>query len=85
MSEIYVDILGHKAEVTGIKGRLLDGIWYKEDYLDVWLQFAEGEAVGSTLSFGIVLPVKNYGRDELLKAIRDEGERRLKEIKANDE
>lgn len=78
MGEIFIEILGHKAKVAGIRGRLKDGIWRKEDYLDVWFEFEE--AVDSTLGFGIELPVANYGKEEFLALIKREGEAGLKEI-----
>lgn len=78
MDKVYVDLLGHEAEVERIKGELKFPPWHKEDHLVVWLSFKE--AVGSTLSFGIGLPVRNYGRDELLQAIKAEGNRVLKKI-----
>lgn len=75
--KVYVELLGHKAEVVSIKGRLGDLIT-KQDYLAVWLDF--GEAVGSTIAFGIRLPIRDYGKDELLQEIKGFGEARLKEI-----
>jgi len=53
--------------------------WHKEDSLDVWLTFERGEGKypGSTLGFGVSLPVKDYQPDELLALIKTEGERQL--------
>lgn len=82
MSKVYVEILGHKAEVKSIQGKLKHPPWHNEDYLDVWLEFEE--AVGSTLGFGISLPVLNYGKDELLHRIRVEGEVELKGLQNKD-
>ena len=81
MSKVYVDLLGHKAEVVSIKGRLKN-LQTKEDYLAVWFQCDEVE--GSTLGFGVRLPVKNYGKEELLKEIKKEGALRLGQIQDED-
>lgn len=75
-----VEILGHKAKVSGIKGRLADNLWHKEDTLDVWLSF--DEPVDGTLSFGIELPAKAYSRTEFLDLVVKNGEARLKELVA---
>ncbi len=56
--------------------------WHHEDRLEVWLTFekSEGKYPGSTLGFGVTLPVKDYKTDELLKLIKTEGERELEEF-----
>ena len=58
--------------------------WQKEDRLDVWLSFekSEGKYPGSTLGFGVTLPVKDYKPDELLALIKKEGERELERFQA---
>ena len=58
--------------------------WHKDDKLHVWLSFEHGEGKypGSTLSFGLTLPVKDYRPDELLALIKKEGERELESIQA---
>ncbi|GAI60063.1 unnamed protein product [marine sediment metagenome] len=80
--QVEIEIMGYKAKIGGVRGHLKDGIWRKEDCLDVWFEF--DEPVGSTLGFGIDLPVKNYGQQEFLEACRQEGERKLKEILVRD-
>lgn len=56
--------------------------WHKQDELHVWLSFdcGEGRHPGSTLSFGVVLPVKDYEPDALLALIKHEGELALERI-----
>lgn len=80
--QIEIEILGHKAKLSGIRGRLKDGIWRKEDYIEVWFRFEE--AVDGTLGFAIELPVRNYGKDQFLEVVRREGEKKLKEILKDD-
>lgn len=75
---VYVEILGHKAKIALISSRLADGLYFKEDYLSVHLEF--DEAVDGTLGFGFNLPAKAYERDEFLAAVIQKGEKRLGEI-----
>lgn len=75
---VEIDILGHKAKIVRIKGYLKDGVWRKEDYIGVSFQFEE--AVDSILEFNIDLPVLNYGKEEFLKAVCQEGETKLGEM-----
>lgn len=75
-----VELLGHRANVSNIKGRLADNLWYKEDTLGVWLSF--DEPVDSILSFGIDLPAKAYSRTEFLDLVVRKGEAYLQESMA---
>lgn len=77
-----IEIMGHKAKIEGVSARQADGVWYKEDYLLVWLSF--DEAVDSTLGFGIDLPVKRYNRDEFLAAVKAEAEEKLPKLLERD-
>jgi len=60
--------------------------WHQEDRLDVWLTFERGQGKypGSTLGFGVTLPVKDsthyYKPDELLRLIKPAAERELEKI-----
>jgi len=73
-----VEILGHKAKIERVSSQLRDGLHWKEDQLVVWLAF--DEAVGSVLSFAVLLPVKKYEREEFLYNVRRRGEEELKRI-----
>lgn len=75
---VYVEILGHKARIKGIYGRVGDGIPHKEDHLCVYLEF--DEAVDSTLGFAFGLPAKSYGKDEFLAVVVEEGGKALSRI-----
>ncbi|MBA7644489.1 hypothetical protein ES703_52233 [subsurface metagenome] len=77
-TKVVVEILGHKAQIESVSGRLADPPWWPEDRIQVWLDFEK--PVGSTLSVGISLPVKSYTQDEFLAAVRREGEHRLNVI-----
>lgn len=83
--DIILEVLGHKVKVNMISPTLADGIWHKEDTLDVWLSFLNGESVSATLSFGISLPEKDYSVEALRNAIQKEGERRLAQIMSDHE
>lgn len=76
-----VELLGYKAKVSPIKGRLSDNLWHKEDTLAVWLSF--DEPVDGTQSFDINLPAKEYSRTEFLDLVVKKGEACLKEFAAN--
>lgn len=67
-----VTILGHKAYITGIGADQADGVWRKKDEIHVWLTF--DEPIGSTISFGTSVPVKEYTREQFLKAVKQQGE-----------
>lgn len=73
--EVAVEILGHKAHIESISGFPADPPWFPEDRIRVWLDFEK--PAGSTLGFGVTLPVRIYTRDEFLAAVRMEGEHRL--------
>lgn len=73
-----VEILGHKAKIGKIAGQLQLQPWSPMDRLVVWLVF--DEAVGSTLSFAVLLPAKKYKREEFLFNVRRRGEEGLKLI-----
>lgn len=75
MEKKVVDILGHKAHIESVTGRLADPPWWPEDRIQVWLDFEK--PAGSTLGFGVNLPVRSYTQDEFLAAVRMEGEHRL--------
>lgn len=77
-----IEILGHKAKIESVSGRAKLGPWQKEDQLVVWLAFHE--AVESTLSFAVSLPVKKYDREEFLYNVRRRGEEALKRILERD-
>lgn len=78
MQHINVELLGHKGEIEGVFAQAADGLWLKEDRLFVWVRFEE--AVESTLSFAVGLPLKPYGKDELLRLVKSEGEKQLTDI-----
>ncbi len=73
-----VEILGHKAKIERVSGQVKQEPWHKEDQLVVWLAF--DEAVGSVLSFAVLLPVKKYEREEFLYNVRRRGEEELQRI-----
>ena len=73
-----VDLNGTKAKVTLVQARAADHLWYKEDYLSVWLE--PEKTIGNALSFGISLPLKKYTKEELQQAVQVEGSRRALEL-----
>lgn len=81
--KVAVEILGNKAHIESVTGRAADKTWRPEDAIQVWLGFEE--AVGSILSFGINLTVREYTRDEFLKAVQQEGEHTLKRMLGEDQ
>lgn len=76
-----MDVLGYKVTIEGVIGRLADGIWHKEDYLDVRVSFEP--YVENVISTFIELPVKNYGKAEFITAIKDEVEKTIPKIEAD--
>ncbi len=73
-----VDLNGTKAKVALIQAKAADHLWYKDDHLDVWLE--PENPIANSLSFGIMLPVKKYTKEELQQAIQEEGCRRTLEL-----
>ena len=80
---IEIEILGHKAKIERVSGQEKLEPWHNEEKLIVWLAF--DEAVGSTISFAVLLPVKKYERDEFLYNVRRRGEESLKLILEREE
>ena len=80
---VEVKILGYKGHITAISSQLADAIWRKDDTIIVWITF--NEPVGSTLSFAVELPVKEYTRDEFLKAVKREADIKLGLIMKGDQ
>ena len=79
MEKLIIEVAGHKVTIEGIKGRLGDGIWHKEHYLDVWISF--DPPVENVISTGIEFPIKNYGKDEFIQAIKDKLKKKIPEMK----
>ena len=79
-----VEILGHKANIWLGKGFVADGFRRHEDAIVVYIDFGE-KPVGSTISFGIELLAKVYDKEEFIKAVTEEGSRRLTEIMDQDQ
>lgn len=81
LRKITLRVRGEEFEATieRIAARAADerSPWRKEDELYVWLSFDQNKHPGSTLGFGVTLPVKDYKPDELLALIKREGEREL--------
>lgn len=78
--EPVIEVLGYKVTIKSIQGQRADGIWHKEDHLDVWISFEPH--VENVISTSLELPIKNYGKEEFIKAVKDEVERRIPEIEA---
>ena len=76
---VEVEIMGHKAKIERVSTQLGERSIdiSAKDHLVVWLAF--DEAVGSLLSFGILLPVKKYDREEFLYNVCRRGEEDLKQ------
>lgn len=78
---VMVEILGHKATVKWIKGQK-PSLLLRNDYgLSVWVDFEK--AVDEIFRFGFVIPVKNYGKEELRETIEREGEKTLLQMQDN--
>jgi len=73
-----VDLNGTKAKVTLIQAKAASGLWDKEDHLNVWLE--PEKPIANSIAFGITLPIKKYTKEELQKAIQEEGSRRALEM-----
>lgn len=58
--KIPIEVMGHKGTIESIKPQLADGVWYKEDYLIVWLNFQD-DNIASTISFAVDLPLSVQG------------------------
>jgi len=81
---VEIEILGHKASIVSVQGQLADGIWYKEDLFMVQINCAEGEGFGRTIGFFVSLPIKNYGPQEFIQAVKEAAEKKVPEMMAKD-
>lgn len=80
---VEIEIMGQKAKIESIRAKLaspsLSSLFIRtKDSLSVWLNLYE--PVDGTTGFGIIIPVKNYGKEELLEIIRMYAENELKMI-----
>lgn len=75
---IGIVVMGHEAKIASVNSRQADGIWYKEDFLMVFIDLGEG--VEGISGFGINLPVKRYGKDEFIAAAKAEAENTLPKL-----
>ena len=78
---IPIEVMGHKATIDSVSARQADGRWYKEDFLMVFIDLGDG--VEGLSGFGITLPVKRYGKDEFIAAVKAEAEKTLPKILEN--
>lgn len=67
--ELIVDLRGYEARIVDIIGKLPDSV--DEPKIRVRLEFTK--PIGSMSVTSILLPIKQYTRDELIKAVCDEG------------
>ena len=72
---IPIEVLGHKATIDSVSARQADGIWYKEDFLMVFIDL--DDSVEGISGFGVNLPVKRYDSDEFIAAVKEEAEKTL--------
>jgi len=82
---VEIEILGHKAKIVKVQGEIANGVFYKEDAFMVQIQCDEGQGFGSTIGFFVELPVKNYGPQEFIQAVKDKAEKQVPEMLARDE
>lgn len=81
---LEVEILGHKAKITNIKGRLADPSGAMrmgsppEDEILVWVDFGRS-SLGNIKVAAISLPVDSYNKASLLNAVKRHGEKQLGE------
>ncbi len=73
-----VNLNGVQALVARVKAMPASPPWYPNEYLQVWLE--PEKLIASTSAFGITLPLKSYSKDELQRAIQEEGSRRALSI-----
>jgi len=67
-NDVEIEVMGHKAKIKWIKAQLANPPFSTKDSLSVWIEL--DEPVDGTISFGTIIPVKNYGKEELLETIR---------------
>lgn len=80
MGKATIDVLSHKVTIERISAQLADTIWHRKDYLNVWISFEPH--VENIISTGIELPVKNYGKDEFVQAVKDAVQKLIPEMQA---
>jgi len=75
---IEIELCGHKGRITGIWAREALPPWYPEDMLYFLFDFDEPQPQG-ILSTAVIVPAKEYSREELLAVVKKEGEQQVAE------
>lgn len=76
---IPIELCGHKGRLTRIFSRIAYPPWHKEDELLVNVEFDQPYPE-NIISTAISIPVKEYSREELLKVVKEEGEKQVAEM-----
>lgn len=77
-NEVEIEVLGHKAKIYSVSARQADGVWYKEDFLMVSIDF--GDSIEGLAGFAVDIPVKRYTNDEFLAIVQAEAEKVLPKL-----
>ena len=73
---IGIELCGYKAKITHIGARRAFPPWHPEDQLLAYIEFGEPRPQ-AIISTAIAIPVKEYSRDELLRVVKQEGDKQL--------
>ena len=73
---IGIELCGYKAKITHIGARQAFPPWHPEDQLLAYIEFGEPRPQ-AIISTAIAIPVKEYSRDELLRVVKQEGDKQL--------
>lgn len=76
---IPIELHGHKGRLTHVFARTACLPYWKEDELLVNVEF-DSPYPGNTVSTAIAIPVKEYSREELLKVVKEEGDKQIAEM-----
>ena len=73
---IGIELCGYKAKITHIGARRAFSPWHPEDQLLAYIEISEPRPQ-AIISTAVAIPVREYSREELLRVVKEEGDKQL--------
>jgi len=71
ITPINIEIVGHKAKIVHVSGKVALPPWREKDCIDVFIRLEE--SLDGIAGFTVELPVKEYSKEEFIDAVIEEG------------